>query len=102
METNLSYFSVILGAFVKLRKGTVNFVMSVGPSAWNTSASSGQILMKFDILVFLKKSERTFKLRSNMTQTTGTLLEDQYIYIFVITSHSVLLKMRNGSKQKKL
>jgi hypothetical protein len=41
------------GAFAKLRKATLNFVMSVRPavrlSAWNNSAPTGRILMKFRI-----------------------------------------------------
>jgi hypothetical protein len=42
-----------LGAFAKLRKTTIRFVMSVRPSVrlsvWNNSAATGPILMKFDI-----------------------------------------------------
>jgi hypothetical protein len=38
-----------LGAFAKLRKVTIGFVMSVCPSAWNSLAPSGWILMKVDI-----------------------------------------------------
>jgi len=42
-----------LGALVKLQKGTISFVMSVFlsvcPSAWNNSTSTGWIFMKFDI-----------------------------------------------------
>jgi len=43
----------LLGAFEKLRKATISFVMfvrlSVCPSARNNSAPSGRIFMKFDI-----------------------------------------------------
>ena len=42
---------VLLGVFAKLRKATVNFLMSVCLSAWNNSAVTGQILMTFDICV---------------------------------------------------
>ena len=53
---------VCLGAFVKLRNATIRFVMSVcppvrpsaPPSAWNNSALTGLIFMKFDIWVFSK------------------------------------------------
>jgi hypothetical protein len=38
-----------LGLFVKFRRATVNFVMSVCPSTWNKSAPTGWIFMKFDI-----------------------------------------------------
>ena len=44
---------LFLGAFAKLRKTTVNFVLSVRPSvrppAWNNSAPTGRIFMEFDI-----------------------------------------------------
>jgi hypothetical protein len=36
-----------LGAFTKLRKATVSFVVSVRLSSWNNSALTGRILMKF-------------------------------------------------------
>ena len=97
-ETHLLYFSVILGAFVKLRKGTFSFFVSVGPLAWNTSASNGQIFMKFAILVFFKNLMKTFRFLSNLTKITGTLLEDQYT--FMIISHSVL-NTRNGSEKSR-
>jgi hypothetical protein len=42
-----------VGAFAKLRKGTISFVMSIRPfvcpSAWNNSAPAGRIFMKFGI-----------------------------------------------------
>ena len=37
-----------LGAFAKSRKGTINFI-NVRPSAWNNSAPTGRIFMKFGI-----------------------------------------------------
>jgi len=40
---------VFLDAFAKLRKATVSFIMSVRLSAWNHSASTGSIFMKFYI-----------------------------------------------------
>jgi hypothetical protein len=45
-----------LAGFAKLRKATTGFVMVVRPSAWNTSALSGRIFMKFDIRNFFRKS----------------------------------------------
>ena len=38
-----------LGAFAQLLKATISVVMSVCPSAWNNSATTGRILVKFDI-----------------------------------------------------
>ena len=40
-----------LGAFVKLRKATISFVMFACPSAWN-SPPSGRILIKLHIFGF--------------------------------------------------
>ena len=45
-----------LGVFAKLRKATLSFVMSVRPSAWNNSAPTERIFMKFYILIFFRKS----------------------------------------------
>jgi hypothetical protein len=49
-----------LGAFAKLRETTNNFVMSVCPSAWNNSAPTERIFMKFDIWVFFENLARKF------------------------------------------
>jgi len=38
-----------LGVFTKLGKVTVSFIVSFHPSAWNNSAPTGWIFMKFDI-----------------------------------------------------
>jgi len=57
--------------------------LSVCLPAWNSSASTGWIFMKFDSLEFFE----------NLTRITGTLHEDQYT-LFLI-SHSVLLIMKN-------
>ena len=46
---HISNISTVLGAFTTLRKATVSFVVSVRLSAWNNSASTGRIFMKFDI-----------------------------------------------------
>jgi hypothetical protein len=62
----LIYF---LGAFAKLRKATLNFVMSVRLSAWNNSAHTGRIFMQFYIWLFfsslLKKIQVPFKFDKN-------------------------------------
>jgi len=54
------YFSIIfkqflyllLGAFAKLRKANIWFVVFVRLSTWNNSAHTGRIFMTFCILVF--------------------------------------------------
>ena len=53
--------SILLGAFAKLLKATISFVMSVCPSvrlsAWYNSAPIGRIFTKFDKRVFLEKEK---------------------------------------------
>jgi len=41
-----TFTDAILGAFEKLRKATISFVMSVRLSSWNSSAPSGRNFMK--------------------------------------------------------
>ena len=60
----------ILGAFIKLRKATVSIIMPVSlsacqsvppsarPPAWNNSASTGRIFMKFCIGIFFESLSR--------------------------------------------
>jgi hypothetical protein len=55
-----------LSAFAKLRKATISLVMSVcrSPvhvSAWNNSATTGQIFITFDIYVFLENLSKKLK-----------------------------------------
>ena len=48
--------SDFFGAFAKLRKAGIFFVMSVRLSEWNNSAPTRRIFMKFNIWVFIRKS----------------------------------------------
>jgi len=50
-----------LGAFATLRKASMNFVMSVHLSAWNNSALTGRIFVKFDISLFFESLWGKFK-----------------------------------------
>ena len=53
-----------LFALAKLRKATIRFVVSVcpsvRPSAWNNSAPTGRIFMKFDIWIFFENLSKKF------------------------------------------
>ena len=54
--------TAFLGAFAKLRKAAIRFVISVSLFAWNRSAPIGRICMKFDIRVFFfENRSRTLK-----------------------------------------
>ena len=84
---------IFLGSFVKLRKATTSFIKSlyVRPSA---SAPTGQIFINFFWNIF-KFCRKIFKFRYNRIRIAGTLHEDQFI--FLIKSHSVLIRIRNVS-----
>ena len=58
--------------------------MSARPFAWNNSALSGRILIKFDVFVFFENVSRKFKFRVNRTRRMGTLDEDQYAFILYL------------------
>jgi hypothetical protein len=52
LERDVAVKATILGAFVKLQKPTISFVMSVRPSARNKLAPTGRIFMKLDVWGF--------------------------------------------------
>jgi len=78
-----------------MRKATISFLMSVRLSAWNNSALTGRIFIKFDIWIFFENFERKFKFHSNRTRITDTLHVDHCTSLII--SHSVLLGMGNVS-----
>ena len=63
VNTIISLHSIhrFLRAFAKLLKATISFVMFVRLSAWNKSAHTGQIVMKFVIRVFFANLLRRLK-----------------------------------------
>jgi len=52
---------IFLGAFAKLRKAIISFAMSVRPTAWYNSSSTGWIFMKYGIEVFFQNMSRKLK-----------------------------------------
>ena len=83
----LQMHSAFLAAIAKLRKGTVSIVMpvwlSIRPSAWNNSAPTWQIFMKFAIWVFFEYLTRKFEFPWSPTRITCTLHEDQYKFVII-------------------
>jgi len=65
------------------------------PSAWDHSAPTWRILMKFYIWEFFDDPSRNFEIHYNLKRTTGTLHEDRCR--FFIISFSFLLRMKNIS-----
>jgi hypothetical protein len=87
MDINVNYIR-FLGAFAKLRKAAISFVMSVSvcPSAWNNSAPTGRIFMKFEISRFFENLSRKLKFHYNLTRIKGTLHERLCIFIIIFGS----------------
>jgi hypothetical protein len=49
--------------FAKLQKAVISIIMSICLTAWNNSAPTGPIFMKFDILVFFENLLQKYKLQ---------------------------------------
>jgi hypothetical protein len=81
-----------------LRHACLSVYPSVRLSAWNNSAPTGQISIKFNIWVFFENLSRKFKFHKNRTILTGTLHE--YQYTFLIITPSFLLRIRNASEKR--
>jgi len=92
----MSLIAAVLGSFAKLRKATI-FAMSVRPSAWNISAHTAWISMKFDTREFSENLSRKFKFYYNRTRITGTLHEDQYTFLSYVAQ--LFLKWKMFQKQ---
>ena len=68
---------------------------SVCPSVRSNSAPTGRSFTKFNIRFVEENLSRKFKFYLNQKRITGTLHDDRHT--FVITSRSVLLRVRNVS-----
>jgi hypothetical protein len=67
--------AAFVGAFAKLRKATISFVisfrLSACPSAWNNLASTGRILIKLYIHAFLRKSVEKIQVLLKSKKNSG-------------------------------
>jgi len=78
LSLSLSLSVQFLGAFTKLKKATISFVMSVCPSVFRHGTTRLHWTDFYDffcIRVFLENMSRKFKFHQNMTRTTGALHE---------------------------
>ena len=82
-----------LGAFAKLRKATVSFVMSVRPEETTRLALEGSLLNLVFELFFFENLSRKFKFRQNPTRITDTFIKD--VLTFMTISRLILLRTRN-------
>ena len=78
---------MFLGAFEKLRKTTTIFVvcLSVRPSAWNNSSTTGRIFMKFDIWLFFESLFENFQ-RSLKSEKNDRYFTWKSVYFYDIIS----------------
>jgi hypothetical protein len=67
-----------LGAFAKLRKATISFVISVRLSECNNSAPTKRIFTKFDIWVFFRKTVWIIQVSLRKDKNSRYFTEDQY------------------------
>jgi hypothetical protein len=90
-ETHLHF----LGAFTELRKATLSFPFSVLQSAWNSSAPTGRIFIKFYIWYFFENLQKKIQVSLKSDKNNGHFT---WIPINILMiSRSVLLRMRNVS-----
>jgi len=88
---------LFLGAFAKLRKATMSFVMSLCLSVWNNFPL--ELVFRNLILEQFSKICREYSsLIKVLQKVTGTLHED--LCTFMILSRSVLLRTRNFSDKR--
>jgi hypothetical protein len=78
-NTGIQWCVSLLRAYVKLRKATFSFVVSVCPSAWNSSAATGHIFIKSGSWVFFENMWRKCKFDWYLTRIRGTLREDMCV-----------------------
>jgi hypothetical protein len=71
----------LLGAFAKLRKATIGFVVSIHPPALKNWTLIGRILIKIDTLEFFENLLRKFKFHYNLKRITGAVHEDLCTFI---------------------
>jgi hypothetical protein len=83
--------TLFLGAFTKFRQATISFVMSVRLSAWNNSATTRRIFMKFCISVFFRKSAEKIQVSFKSDKNNGHFIR-KTMYFF--TSRSIILTIR--------
>jgi len=87
---------LFLGAFAKLRKVTVSFIMSVRLSArMEKLGSHSRILMKFDICSFFEGLSRKYTFHYNLTKITGTLHDDHYTNFDVLPTVHLSITLVN-------
>jgi hypothetical protein len=91
MVSSLQGFSIVFRRCRKIAKSDYQFrhiyppfnpsiCLSVRPSAWNSSAPTGRIFMKFDICIVFLNMLRKVKIHENLTRITSTLHEGQYSF----------------------
>ena len=98
-QTQSRWNHQFLGAFAKLRKATISFVISVCLSVRPPVRMEQPDFDKICILAFYENTLRELKFNWNPTRTTGTLHEN--VFIFITKSRWILLRMINVSNNSR-
>jgi hypothetical protein len=83
------------GAFAKLRKATVSFVLVCLSARMQHLGSHWTDFHEISYLSIFRKSVENVQVALSLAGVTGTLHEDQYT--FLIISRTVILRIRNVS-----
>ena len=96
-RTYFSYTKLqFLGAFAKLRKASISFVMSVYPHE-TTRFPVDWFWLNLTFELFFEKLSRKFNFHSNPTRIMGTLHE--HVFILMTISRWILPRMRSISNK---
>jgi len=87
----------LLWRFPKSRIATITFAMSVCRSAWNSSALSGRILMKFGIPVRFENKSRKLEFEWNLTKIKGTFLKKNLLLLSLLLLFTAIGLSPGGS-----
>jgi hypothetical protein len=72
-------------------------LVSSRPSAWNNSAPTGRIFIKFGICTFFENQSTKIKVSLKSDKNNGTVHDD--VRKFMLTSRRILLRIRNISDE---
>jgi hypothetical protein len=81
MSLEMTSSSLFLGTFVKLQNATIIFVISGRLSAWNSSATTRRLFIKFDVSVIFGRFVEKIKDLLKSDRNNGTLIENLCLFM---------------------
>jgi len=86
----------VLDVFTTLRWATIRFVMYARKSAWNISASTGRIFIKFNTWGNRENLSRKLKFPLKLDKSNGYFHDD--LYTFMLVSVWIFLGIENDGR----